>query len=117
GRDTVAVRFDVVDASLCYSADTRRCDNVARLALGADMLLHDCAGPQRLSERFSDGHSSAREAGEIAAAAGVSCLVLLHLGVSEPTLVEECGREAAGVFGGEVIVASDGARWRLPRAD
>jgi len=117
GRDTVAVRFDVADASLCYSGDTSRCDTVARLARGADMLLHDCGGPHRLRADFGEGHASALEAGEIAAAAGVGCLVLLHLGVSEPTLVEECGREAAGVFGGEVLVASDGARWRLPRAD
>lgn len=117
GRDTVSVRFDGAAASLCYSADTQPCAELVRLAQGADVLLHDCAGPHRLGERFADSHASAREAGQVAAAAGVDRLVLLHIGVGEPTLVEECLREAAEAFGGEVAVASDGARWRVGGGD
>jgi ribonuclease Z len=115
GRETVSVRFDGTGegtgASLCYSADTRPCEALARLARGADVLLHDCGGPHRLRERFGESHASAREAGQAAANATVGRLVLLHLSVSEPTLVEECRREAADAFGGEVMVASDGTRW------
>lgn len=115
GRDTVSVRFDAGEgAALCHSSDTRPCDALVRLARGADMLFHDCGGPHRLRERFAANHSSAREAGQTAEAAGVDLLVLLHLGVDRSELVEECVAEARGAFGGQVVAASDGARWRLP---
>jgi ribonuclease Z len=114
GRDTVALRFDVAGASVCHSSDTRPCAVVERLARGVDMLFHDCAGPHRLRGSFADNHSSAREAARAAAAAEARVLVLLHLGVRDEELVQECEREAREHFAGTVLAAVDGARWKLP---
>ena len=114
GRDTVAVRFDTGEASVCHSSDTTPSVAVVRLARGADMLFHDCAGPHRLQGGFSTSHSSAREAAEAAADAGVGALVLMHLGALEGAVLEECVREAESGFSGVVILPHDGATWRLP---
>lgn len=117
GRDTVAVRFDTGEASVCHSSDTRPSAAVVRLAHGADMLFHDCAGPHRLKDGFSTSHSSAREAAEVAADAGVGALVLMHLGAVEGAVLEECVREAESSFPGAVILPHDGATWALPATE
>lgn len=57
--------------TLVYSSDTSPCDAVAQLARGADVLVHEAAGPQ-------SGHSSAAMAGSIARQAGVGRLALIH---------------------------------------
>jgi len=113
-RDTVAVRIDAGAASMCYSADTQPSRSVARLARGAGILLHDCGGPHRLRRVFAGSHSSAQEAARTAAEAETGRLVLVHLGVSEATLIEECVVEAQASFSGAVSAAYDGACWRLP---
>jgi len=113
GRDTAALRLEAEGASLCHSSDTRPCAAVAALARHADLLLHDCGGPHRLREDFAANHSSAREAGEIAAAAGAAGLVLMHLGVAEEPLLAECLEEAATAFAGPVELGCDGARYAI----
>ncbi len=109
--DTIALRFETEAAAVCYSSDTRPCASVTRLATGADILLHDCGGPHRLREAFSGGHSSAREAGIVAAEAGVRKLVLMHLGARDENILKECQLEAQAIFGGPVDLAMDGMRW------
>jgi ribonuclease Z len=86
---------------------------VAALARHADLLLHDCGGPHRLREDFAANHSSAREAGEIAAVAGAAGLVLVHLGVAEEPLLAECLEEAKAAFTGPVELGRDGARYAI----
>jgi ribonuclease Z len=113
GRDTAALRLEAGGASLCHSSDTRPCDAVAALAREAGLLLHDCGGPHRLRDDFAANHSSAREAGEIASAAGVARLVLVHLGVAEEALLAECLEEAGSAFEGPVELGCDGARYAL----
>jgi len=63
-----------------FSGDTRKCRAVTRLAEGADALVHDST----LDSRFSSlaktfGHSTARQAAEVAKEAGVRSLFLVHL--------------------------------------
>jgi ribonuclease Z len=113
GRDTAALRLEAGGASLCHSSDTRPCDAVAALAREAGLLLHDCGGPHRLRDDFAANHSSAREAGDIAAAAGVARLVLVHLGVAEEALLAECLEEARAAFEGPVELGCDGDRYAL----
>ena len=55
-----------------FSADTEPVPEVARLARGADVLVHEATGGV-------GGHSTAAEAGGIAADAGVGRLLLVHL--------------------------------------
>jgi ribonuclease Z len=70
------VEFPGEASSFAYSADTEPCDEVARLAAGCDILLHEAAGAGR-------GHSSARQAGEIASRAEVHSLFLIHYPTGE----------------------------------
>lgn len=115
GRDTRALRFECAGNVACYSSDTRRSEALAGLFAGADLLLHDCAGLHAHREDFASNHSSAREAGEIAAAASVRELLLIHLSPEAERDEAALVKEAEGTFGGRVGVARDGELIRLPR--
>jgi ribonuclease Z len=84
---------------LAFSCDTEPCDEVVRLSEGADVLIHEATGD-------SMGHSSAGQAGRIAAKAEVGELYLIHYATgnfSSGDLVK-----AAGVsFQGKVSLAKD----------
>jgi len=56
---------------LGYGCDTQPCEGVLKIAQGVDMLIHEAAGPP-------PGHSTARQAGEIATEAGAKSLYLIH---------------------------------------
>ena len=83
---------------IAYSCDTEPCPNVIRLADGADVLLQESAG-------LAKGHTSPEQAGELAAAAGVRKLILVHYDnrVAESELLG-AAREK---FSGEVLPAKD----------
>lgn len=81
-----------------FSGDTRKCASVIELAKGADALVHDCTLDSRyaaLAETF--GHSTARQAAEVAKAAGARMLFLVHLSprYDDPSILV---REARQVF-------------------
>jgi len=89
GRDTVALRFQAGDLAVCHSSDTRPSE------------LH------RDRSEFDHSHSSAREAGRIAGAAGVEQLVLIHLSYDVDQLAEELIAEAGDAFAGDIVLACD----------
>ncbi len=98
---TVGLRFEfnVNGKVLAYSCDTEPCPQVVRLADGADVLIHEAAGP-------SPGHTSAEQAGEIAAQAEVGELYLIHYPTgryAHGDLVAEARRR----FQGPVKMAED----------
>ena len=98
---TIGVRFEFQRSGkvLAYSCDTEPCDEVIRLSEGADVLIHEAAGE-------SIGHSSAKQAGEIARKAEVGRLYLIHYPTgkfSKGDLVAE----ASTAFPGEVALAKD----------
>ncbi|MEI8306043.1 MAG: MBL fold metallo-hydrolase [Chloroflexales bacterium] len=59
--------------ALAYSADTEPCSAVADLARGAVALIHEATTPEPFA-----GHTTPRQAGAVAAAAGVRRLTLVH---------------------------------------
>ena len=67
---------------IVYSGDTAPCNNVKRLAKGADLLIHDSTfleGPEEArKESLDERHTSAGEAAEIAKNAKVKKLILTH---------------------------------------
>jgi ribonuclease BN (tRNA processing enzyme) len=118
-----AFRFDAPDRSIVFSGDTNRCDNLVRLAEGADVLVHETLwvpavdrlvarvpNAATLKKHIIDSHTSVEDVGRVAAAAGVKTLVLSHLvPADDPTLTEAMWMEAARPhFKGGIVVARDG---------
>lgn len=103
----VAVRLEASGGpAVVYSSDTEPCDAVAELARGAHTLFHEAT----FSERRTKGvgvHSTAAEAGEIAARAGVRRLILAHVDVAHHSDLEAHRDEARSRFSGEVEVAQE----------
>jgi ribonuclease Z len=102
-------------AVVAFVLDTAWCDGALELARGADLLvcestfLHEHAD---LAQAY--GHLTARQAGELAAAAGARRLVLTHFSQREPDTARYVA-EAAAVFP-DVVGAEDGLRIAVPRA-
>jgi ribonuclease BN (tRNA processing enzyme) len=93
---------------LVYSGDTRPTTRVIEVARAAHVLVHESAGlDAQAAEIHDQGHSTAGDAGRIAAAAGVARLILTHLPADR--LVEPMLAEARAAFGGPVELGSDQA--------
>ena len=103
-----AVRIDAGPHAVVYSSDTRPSDAVAALARGADTLVHEAtfAEVDRPLGR-AVGHSSAADAGRVAAKAGVRRLLLTHIGPAYHDDVAVLADEARRYFGGIVEVAEE----------
>ena len=66
-------------ASFAYLTDTRPCEQGVLLAAGADLLYHEATFGDDLADRADEtGHSTARQAAEVAQAAGARRLLLGH---------------------------------------
>jgi ribonuclease Z len=104
-----AVRLDVAGRrSVVYSSDTRPCDTVVALARGADTLIHEATYSEHDPGRAGGhGHSTAAEAGEVAARAGVRRLILTHIGSEYHDAVDALAAEARKRFSGEVEIAQE----------
>jgi ribonuclease Z len=102
GVPVIAIRVEDVQEGgvVAYSADTARSDAVARLAQGADILVHEATGD-------FGGHTSPQDAAHVAAQAGVGRLVLVHL---PPVTPEEQLAEARRSFAA-LEVGEDGASY------
>lgn len=99
-----------------YMVDTRPFPGAIEFARGADLLLHDGMFDDAFKEEARErGHSTAREAAEVAKAAGAGRLVLVHISPryqSVQTLVEE----SRSVFPG-TRVARDLDSFEIPLKD
>ena len=106
-----AVRIDVErGGAVVYSSDTRPSEAVVTLARGADILVHEATFAERDRERSPARyavHSSAAEAGQVAASAGVARLILTHLGAEYHDDVSALADEARGRFDGRVEIAEE----------
>ncbi len=64
---------------IVYSGDTKPCEAVIKNAKNADVLIHDACLDSTLEEKASAfGHSTAKQAGEVAKKAKVKVLFLIH---------------------------------------
>lgn len=87
-----------------YSGDTGPCEVLQDAAQGADLLIHEATFTSEDAERAREtGHSTARQAAEVAKEADVGLLALVH--VSTRYAGHELLEEARGTF----------ARSELPR--
>lgn len=113
---SVGLRFEAPsDAALTYSSDTSPCESIQKLTRGSSVLIHEAtflAGQEDLAGRL--GHSTARQAAEVAVAAGVERLVLIHFTPSGGDDLATLKRGAEAVFAGTVEVPSDMDKLALP---
>lgn len=102
---------------IVYTGDTRPCKPTIDIARAADLLIHDATFGEEETERAGiTGHSTAREAAEVARRAGVAKLALTHISsryADDPRALE---REARHVFR-ETVVAHDGMHIEVPFQD
>lgn len=79
--------------AFAYVLDTVPCDGGRRLAEGADLLMHEATFDEAHAERADEvGHSTARQAAEVARDAGAERLLLTHFSArysDTPGLVAE----------------------------
>ncbi|MBM7772370.1 ribonuclease BN (tRNA processing enzyme) [Actinokineospora baliensis] len=108
--DAYSFRVSHGGRSLVYTGDTGMSAAVVELAAGADVVLAEASwahgdGP------IPDLHLSGREAGELAAAAGATRLLVTHI----PPWTDRAGvlAEAAAAFPGEVTAVEQGAAYAL----
>lgn len=126
-RPALAYRFDFRDRSIAFSGDTAPIEAVARLAKGADVLVHEVmyvpAVEAYVRDRIARGvpttfdaymahmkadHSPVDDVGRIAQEAGVKTLVLSHLAPGTDAISDETWRDlAAKQFQGKIVVARD----------
>jgi ribonuclease Z len=107
----LGARFEAEGKVLAFTADTARCDHVAELARGADLLVHDSAHARTVEPRKegqSRFHCTAQDAGEYAAAAGAKSLALIHLAAEYEGKQEALADEARARYGGPVRVPKAG---------
>jgi ribonuclease Z len=87
---------------LVFTGDTRPAKEVVELAEGASVLVHDATfGDSEHDRAVETGHSTAREAAQVALAAGVSTLVLTHM--SSRHSWRELREEARSVFAATLV--------------
>jgi ribonuclease Z len=99
-----------------FIMDTRLCDGAFALADGADMLVCESTFAQSEAALARDyGHLTAGQAGRIAAEAEARLLVLTHFSQRyDASGNERLAGEAAEAFGGQVVLARDLERIRVP---
>ncbi len=86
-----------------YTGDTKPCNKVVEFARNADLLIHDATFLSDLEDiAIEYGHSTARQAAEIAKEANVDKLVLTHI---SPRYMDErlIEKEAKEVFKNSIV--------------
>ncbi|HEX7944828.1 MAG TPA: MBL fold metallo-hydrolase [Phenylobacterium sp.] len=117
-KPAFAYRFDTPTRSIVVSGDTTYSEHLARLADGADLLIHEAMYPPALDQLAGDNrslkdhlvrsHSTTEQVGLLAARAGVKKLVLSHLVPAFPSITDEMWLEGVRKnFKGEAVVGRD----------
>src|SRR5512140_3056655 len=84
---------------IVLTGDTRPAPGTMQAAEGADLLVHEATfGDEEQPRAVETGHSTAREAAEVAAKAGVKQLIMTHLSARYSVNAAELLQQAKEVF-------------------
>ena len=94
--------------TVVVTGDTRPCAATIEASRDADLLIHEATfGDEEAARATETGHSTAREAAEVARDAGVRRLLLTHFSARYSRDAADLEREARTVFA-ETIIGKDG---------
>jgi ribonuclease Z len=109
--DSLAYRFDTADGSIVFTGDTEPCHSVIELAKDADLMLCMCWDEQsNMSDNGeNEGQCGTVGAAEMAQAANVKKLALVHIGpnLSNPAVMDSAKSDISDIFSGEIIFANE----------
>ena len=125
----LSYRFDTPGGSVVFSGDTGPCENVVRLANGADILVHEVIDVDFIARRvaklpnrdaivshLASSHTSPEDAARIAARCDVRTLVLSHLVPGDDEFTEDEWEARARLhFDGEIVCGVDLDEFALSR--
>jgi ribonuclease Z len=106
----VRLDFETSRRSLVYTGDTSYAQELVAFAADCDLLIHEANYSEILDpdlDTDGKGHSTARQAGELAARANCDILALVHLSPNYAGREDAVRREAAQDFGGQILVPND----------
>jgi ribonuclease BN (tRNA processing enzyme) len=126
-KPALGYRFDFKDRSIAFSGDTTPLEAVAKLAEGADLLVHEVmyvpavedyvrgqvakgrpVNFENFMAHMRADHSPVEDVGRIAQQAGVKTLILSHLTPAVDSISDDAWRAPAEkYFRGEIIVGKD----------
>ena len=109
--DSLAYRFNTADGSIVFTGDTEPCSSVIELAKDADLMLCMCWDEQsNMSDNGeNEGQCGTVGAAEMAQAANVKKLALVHIGpnLSNPAVMDSAKSDISDIFSGEIIFANE----------
>ena len=109
--DSLAYRIDSDEGSMVFTGDTQPCDSVTDLARDADVMLCMCWDDQDAMADSAEapGQCGTKGAAQMAQAAGVKKLVLVHVGahLAGHGPMEKGIGDIASIYDGEVVFSDE----------
>jgi ribonuclease Z len=103
--------------TVVITGDTRPCARTIEAARGADLLVHEATfGDEEAERAVETGHSTAREAANVAREAGCRRLLLTHFSARYSRDASELEAQARSVFPA-VTIGKDGMEIEIPFPD